>query len=82
MLYLIGQILLCLLLAAAVGFVVGWLVRSVGERSRIQALEGTWRSRLRAVELERKELERRVSEPEDAAPEAAAEASDRGEPKA
>lgn len=74
MLYLIGQILLCLLLAAAIGFVVGWLVRSIGERSRGQALEGTWRSRLRAVELERAELERRLADGGEQAPAPADEA--------
>jgi len=79
MLYLVGQILLCLLVAAAIGFAAGWLARGIGERSRFQALEGTWRSRVRAVELERAELERQIEDRDESAPAEADEAEDEPE---
>ncbi len=69
MAYLIGQILLCLLVAALVGGVVGWLLRGLGQRARQEAQAAEWATRLRVAEGEthevrraRDELARRVDE--------------------
>ncbi len=60
--YLITQILLCLLLAAAIGLVVGWLIRRFICQKQAQALEAGWAARLSRVETERDELAARVAE--------------------
>lgn len=47
MIYLVGQIFFCLALVAAVGLLVGWLLRGIGTHQREKELEATWRMRLR-----------------------------------
>lgn len=47
MIYLVGQIFFCLALVAAVGLLVGWLLRGIGTQQREKELEATWRMRLR-----------------------------------
>jgi len=39
MIYLIGQILLCLILAALLGFIIGWLLKGFLMRRKIKRLE-------------------------------------------
>ncbi len=60
--YLITQILFCLLLAAAIGLVVGWLIRRFIYQKQAQALEAGWSARLSRVETERDELAGRVAQ--------------------
>lgn len=49
MTYLIVQMMLCLLLAALFGFLVGWALRAVRCRGEITRLEGEWSRRLEAA---------------------------------
>ena len=49
MTYLITQIVLCLLLAALIGFIIGWAVRSMSCQKRIAELEAAWADRLAAA---------------------------------
>lgn len=51
--YLIFQILVFLLLAAILGFIVGWLLRGSRFQSELQDLDARWRSKLGDVENER-----------------------------
>ena len=60
--YLITQILFYLLLAAAIGLVVGWLIRRFICQKQAQALEAAWTARLSRVETEREQLAARVAE--------------------
>jgi predicted flap endonuclease-1-like 5' DNA nuclease len=60
--YLITQALLCLLLAAAIGLVVGWLIRRFICQKQAQALEAGWSARLSRVETQRDELAARVAQ--------------------
>jgi predicted flap endonuclease-1-like 5' DNA nuclease len=46
MTYLITQIILCLLLAAALGFIIGWAIRSTTCQKKIAELEAAWADRL------------------------------------
>ena len=69
MLYLIGQILICLCFAGAIGFAVGWLLRGPGSRAEIDAMAGEWRVRESAMrrDMERQreatqDLERRLED--------------------
>jgi nucleotidyltransferase/DNA polymerase involved in DNA repair len=48
--YLISQMLLCLLLAALLGFLIGWLLRALSCNRKIAELEASWASRLAALE--------------------------------
>ena len=50
MTYLIMQMLLCLLLAALFGFLIGWALRAMMCQSEIVRLEAEWGSRLAAAE--------------------------------
>lgn len=50
MTYLITQMLLCLLLAALFGFLVGWALRAMKCQSEIARLEAEWNRRLAAAE--------------------------------
>ena len=59
--YLITQILFCLLLAAAIGLVVGWLIRRFICQKQAQSLEASWSARHTRVENERDELAARVA---------------------
>ena len=53
MLYLVSQILVCLLFTAAIALITGWLLRGAGVRKQLQALERTCaRERKRANALE------------------------------
>lgn len=47
MIYLAGQIFICLLLVMAIGFLMGWLLRSVGIVRQFTEVEATWKMRLR-----------------------------------
>jgi len=49
MTFLITQIILCLLLAAALGFVIGWALRSMSCQKKIAELEAAWADRLAAA---------------------------------
>jgi len=60
--YLIMQVLFCLLLAAAIGLVVGWLIRRFICQKQAQALEAGWSARLSRVETQRDELAARVAQ--------------------
>jgi predicted flap endonuclease-1-like 5' DNA nuclease len=43
--YLITQMLLCLLLAALLGYLIGWALRAMACNKKIAALEAEWKSR-------------------------------------
>ena len=69
MLYLIGQILICLCFAAVIGFAVGWLLRGPGSRDELDTRLEEWRLRegalRRDVERQREaaqDLERRLDD--------------------
>ena len=49
MTYLITQIILCLLLAALLGFLIGWALRSIACQKKLAALEAEWTERLSAA---------------------------------
>ncbi len=46
MLYLVMQILLCLILASLVGLIIGWWMRSIGSRNELIASENQWQIKL------------------------------------
>ena len=46
MTYLITQIVLCLLLAAVVGFIIGWALRSMACQKKVAEIEAAWAERL------------------------------------
>jgi nucleotidyltransferase/DNA polymerase involved in DNA repair len=48
--YLISQMLLCLLLAALLGFLIGWLLRAMTCNRKIAEIESSWTARLAALE--------------------------------
>lgn len=50
MLYLIGQIVLCLLFTALVGVAVGWLLRGLGAARQTDTVEARWRTRFAHLE--------------------------------
>ena len=47
--FLIGQMLLCLILAALLGFIIGWALRALICHNKISELEASWESRLAAA---------------------------------
>ena len=49
MTYLITQMVSCLLLAAVLGFIIGWALRSVSCQKKIAELEAAWADRLAAA---------------------------------
>ena len=49
MAYLITQMVVCLLLAALLGFLIGWALRSLLCQKKIAELEAVWAERLRAA---------------------------------
>ena len=49
MTYLITEIVLCLLLAALFGFIIGWSLRSMTCQKKIAELEAAWADRLAAA---------------------------------
>jgi predicted flap endonuclease-1-like 5' DNA nuclease len=49
MTYLITQIVVCLLLAALLGFLIGWALRSLLCQKKIAELEAAWSERLAAA---------------------------------
>ena len=49
MTYLIVQMLLCLLAAAALGFIIGWALRAASCQKQIAKLEAEWADRLAAA---------------------------------
>ena len=49
MTYLITQIVLCLLLAALFGFIIGWALRGIACQKKIAELEAEWSDRLAAA---------------------------------
>ncbi len=63
--YLIQQILLCLLIAAILGFVVGWLLRGISAKQREQDQAREFDQRLR--ELKRKAASRKSTQTSTAA---------------
>jgi len=60
--FLIAQVLFCLLLAAAIGLVVGWLIRRFICQNQVQALEAGWSARLSRLETQRDELAARMTQ--------------------
>lgn len=50
--YLIGQIVFCLLVAAILGFIIGWLLRSLVCRNKISELTQTWNNNTEKLEQE------------------------------
>lgn len=46
MLYLIGQIILCLLFTFVIGATVGWMLRGLGSTAQAETIEARWRARL------------------------------------
>lgn len=48
--YLIAQILICLLIAAAIGFLLGWLIRGVFSSRRERLAEERWSDRFEQLE--------------------------------
>jgi predicted flap endonuclease-1-like 5' DNA nuclease len=56
MTYLILEILVCLLLAALIGFVVGWLWARAAGRSRLESVESDWAGRYKLLDQERNEI--------------------------
>lgn len=60
--YLIGQILVFLLLAALVGGAVGWMLRSIRQRARLDAIESRYLERVRVAERERDDFYRHREE--------------------
>jgi len=50
--YLLLQILLFLILAAVIGFFIGWITRGLGFESRLLASENQWRTRHHALQSE------------------------------
>jgi len=51
--YLIFQILIFLLLAALLGFFIGWLLRGARFKTELQDIDARWRAKLSDVETER-----------------------------
>ena len=49
MTYLVTQIIVCLLLAALLGFLIGWALRSLLCQKKIAELEASWAERLRSA---------------------------------
>jgi predicted flap endonuclease-1-like 5' DNA nuclease len=49
MIFLITQIVVCLLLAALFGFIIGWALRSISCQKKITELETVWAGRLAAA---------------------------------
>jgi len=47
--YLITQMLLCLLLAALIGFLIGWALRALLCQKKIAELEASWQEQLAAA---------------------------------
>ena len=66
MLYLILKILFFLLVAALLGFVIGWLLRGSRFQSELQDLDARWRSKLGEVESERDRFAGEVTQANDA----------------
>lgn len=58
MLYLVGQIILCLMFTALVGVAVGWLLRGLGTARQTDAVEARWRARV--VQLEQQTAAQRA----------------------
>jgi predicted flap endonuclease-1-like 5' DNA nuclease len=52
MTFLIAEMVLCLLAAAALGLSLGWLLRSLGVRAKFEASEQLWSRRLRVADDE------------------------------
>ncbi len=60
--YLLAQILLYLILAALIGFFIGWIIRSSGFESRMLASENQWRSRHHILQSENNRLQTELDE--------------------
>jgi predicted flap endonuclease-1-like 5' DNA nuclease len=58
MTYLVTQIVLCLLLAAFIGFIIGWALRSMVCQKNIAELEAAWADRLAAASSGRAPVQR------------------------
>ncbi len=54
--YLLLQILLFLILAAVIGFFIGWITRGLGFESRLLASENQWRARHHVLQSENNRL--------------------------
>ena len=58
MTYLVTQIVLCLLLAAFIGFIIGWALRTMACQKNIAELEAAWADRLAAASSGRAPVQR------------------------
>ncbi|MGI9506875.1 MAG: hypothetical protein ACR2RE_27865 [Geminicoccaceae bacterium] len=76
--YLIFQILVFLLLAALLGFIVGWLLRGSRFQSELRDLDARWRSKLGDVESERDRFAGEANQANEARAKAEASAADAG----
>jgi len=76
--YLIFQILVFLLLAALLGFIVGWLLRGSRFQSELQDLDARWRSKLGDVEGERDRFAGEANQANEARAKAEASAAEAG----
>ena len=52
MAHLIAQIVICLLIAAAIGFILGWLIRGLLSSNRERELDDKWTTRLTQLDVE------------------------------
>jgi|GEM_PF-725263 len=57
--YLLSQIWICLLLAALIGGIIGWILRG-GCKKKLAAIDYDWRNRYAGIEVERNELTSRL----------------------
>ncbi len=59
--YLIQQMWFCLLLAALIGAIVGWLLKKLFYRDELAELDKGWQAKLAKIESERDDLQRKLS---------------------
>lgn len=53
MLYLVQQIILCLMLTALIGIAVGWLLRGAGTSRQTELVEARWQARVEQLQRDR-----------------------------
>ena len=59
--YLIQQMWFCLILAAVLGAIIGWLLKSLFCRGELEELESSWRSKVDRLEGEHADLQHKLS---------------------
>ncbi len=58
--YLISQIVVCLVVAALIGAIIGWWLKSVGSAKQIKTLENHWETRYGALKDKNLEIEEKL----------------------